>query len=134
MSDLLTTLFTYFKNFISLVIKPAIEFKKMIIDRPKEIANLTKELTCFTKETAELLNNFKTQIEQLKEHDKTHALTPRPIPNGFRIIHGNLLFDPVNNTYYCYNCYLNDKFEIVAGDTYFKRCPKCNINTDLTKP
>jgi len=83
------------------------------------------------------IKKLKCEIKELKQMiltKKSEILPPPNIPVGFQILHNTLLFDKVNNIYYCYNCFLKNKYETVAGDEYYKTCNKCGITTKIKEP
>lgn len=116
------SLFTAAKRFITQAVNLVVKLKRNAIDLPEETAKMTKAIT---KE----LDDIHQKIEKLNPHDDFDSSAPPSKPSGFKIVNNSLFFDPVEKVYYCYNCFLNRRWQTVSESALWKKCPHCNCAT-----
>ncbi|MDD5436554.1 MAG: hypothetical protein PHX20_03315 [Candidatus Omnitrophica bacterium] len=90
-----------------------------------------------TKDFAEKEKTFLKRISDLEtkniELDRKSRIMDE-VPDGFWFLHGKVLYDKENGTYYCWNCWnklVGRERRVLDGDEYYVSCKVCGVGAQL---
>jgi len=101
-------------------------FKRFAQGDKKRITELEKQNQEYVKRIAEL------EAKNIELEEKTHIIGE--VPDDCWFIHGKVLYDKENGTYYCWNCWNKiggRERRVLDGDEYYVKCNVCGVGTQL---